>query len=282
MNWLRRLFRTPKIPQALWEAGLQGLPFLQRLTIEEQVRLKRLSESLLAVKSMTGAGGFELTDEIAIAIAAQACLPVLNLTLSLYDDMPGIVVYPDAFLVPYSEVDEAGVVHEGREPLAGEAISAGGAVVLSWPDVRAAESIEHNVVIHEFAHVIDLSNGSANGRPPFLAIFHPHLDATTWQATFSDAYADLRHRIGILEKQLPADFNPENAHHAELAAALFDDLPLDPYAGENPAEFFAVASEAFFVCPEPLMAAYPDLYQMLSAYYRQDPLDASRSSMAFR
>lgn len=282
MSWLRRLFHKPVIPPALWEGCVQGLPFLHRLTPDESARLKLLSESLLAAKSMTGAGGFELTDKIAVEIAIQAGLPLLNLTLALYDDMPGIVVYPDAFVVPYSEVDEAGVVHEGREPLAGEAITAGGAVVLSWADVSAPESGEHNVVIHEFAHVIDLSDGLANGCPPFLAAFHSGLNAMTWQTTFSSAYADLRRRIEQLEIKLPADFDPAVAAHAELADVLFADLPLDPYAAEDPAEFFAVASEAFFVSPGALIAAYPEVYQLLSAYYRQDPLAVNQSGMPFR
>ena len=272
MNWFRRLFHHPEIPQALWEDCLQTLPFLQRLNAEEQGRLKDLSESLLASKSMTGAGGFELTDEIAVAIAAQASLPLLNLTLDLYADMPGIVVYPDAFVVPYREMDEAGVVHEGLEPLAGEAISAGGVVVLSWADVSGPLEAAHNVVIHEFAHVIDLSDGDANGRPPFLAAFHAGLDATAWRQVFSDAYADLCHRVALLEAQLPPDFNQDDESQGVLADEIFASLPLDPYATENPAEFFAVTSEAFFVQPGPLAATYPDVYRLLSLYYRQDPL----------
>src|SRR5690606_31390360 len=140
MSWFKRFFHRPTIPDSLWEKCIQNMPFLHRLNATDTARLKSLSESLLAEKTMTGAGGFILTDSVAVNIAAQACLPVLNLNLSLYDDMPGVVVYPDAFLVPYSEMDEAGIVHEGHEPLAGEAISAGGAVVLSWADVTTPET----------------------------------------------------------------------------------------------------------------------------------------------
>lgn len=255
---------------------MHRLPYLHRLSSEEQGRLKTLSESLLASKSMTGAGDFELTDEIAVEIAIQACLPVLNLSLDLYDDMPGIVVYPDAFVVPYSEVDEAGVVHEGHAPLAGEAITAGGVVVLSWADVAVPQSVEQNVVIHEFAHVIDLSDGGANGCPPFIDRFHRNLDAGEWREVFSIAYADLCRRVDRLEQQLPTDFDPEIMEdHAALAETLFSQLPIDAYASEDPAEFFAVASEVFFVRPESLLAAYPHVYRLLSAYYRQNPLAAS-------
>ncbi len=272
MNWFQRLFHRPRIPAALWADCLQRLPFLQCLNAGEKARLKTLSESLLAEKTMTGAGGFILTDEIAVDIAAQACLPILNLNLSLYDDMPGIVIYPDAFVVPYSEMDEAGVVHEGHEPLAGEAITAGGVVVLSWADVTVPENAGQNVVIHEFAHVIDLSNGSANGRPPFLHRFHDDLYADEWQTAFASAYADLCRRVESLERQLPADFDPAHENHAALAEQLFASLPIDAYASEDPAEFFAVASEAFFVHPTSLARAYPEVYRLLSAYYLQDPL----------
>lgn len=272
MNWFSRLFHRPQIPPELWARCVRRLPYLHRLGSEEQARLKTLSESLLASKSMTGAGDFELSDDIAVEIAVQTCLPVLNLSLDLYKDMPGIVVYPHAFVVPYSEVDEAGVVHEGHEPLAGEAITAGGVVVLSWADVAAPESAEHNVVIHEFAHVIDLSDGGANGCPPFLNRFHRGLQAGEWQEVFSAAYADLCRQVDSLERQLPEDFDPELESHAALAESLFSTLPIDAYACEDPAEFFAVASEVFFVRPESLLAAYPDVYRLLSAYYRQNPL----------
>jgi Mlc titration factor MtfA (ptsG expression regulator) len=274
MNWFQRLFHHPQIPQDLWEDRLQRLPFLHYLDLDEKTRLKTLSESLLASKSMTGAGEFALTDEVAVDIAVQACLPVLNLSLDLYEDMPGIVVYPDAFIVPYREVDEAGVVHEGRETLAGEAITEGGVVVLSWTDVIAPAGPEHNVVIHEFAHVIDLADGGANGHPPFLHRFHANLHAAEWQQVFSDAYTDLSRRVDLLEEPLPPDFDPHGPSHAALRRTVAD-LPIDPYASQNPAEFFAVASEAFFVQPKVLADAYPDVYKLLSAYYRQNPLGRS-------
>jgi Mlc titration factor MtfA (ptsG expression regulator) len=275
MNWFQRLFHHPQIPQVLWEDRLRRLSFLHYLNSDDRIRLKTLSESLLASKSMSGADEFVLTDEVAVDIAVQACLPVLNLSLDLYEDMPGIVVYPDAFIVPYREIDEAGVVHEGRETLAGEAITEGGVVVLSWADVTAPAGPEHNVVIHEFAHVIDLSDGGANGRPPFLRQFHADLHTGEWQRVFSDAYADLCKRVDRLQAPLPMDFDPHGPSHTALDHATAAHLPLDPYASKNPAEFFAVASEAFFVQPKLLADAYPDVYKLLSAYYRQNPLNRS-------
>src|SRR5690606_2306819 len=135
-------------------------------------------------KGMRTAGGLEPSDRMAALIAVQAALPVLNLDLALYDDMATIIVYPSAFIVPFSEVDEDGVVHEWQEPLAGEALHAGGAVVLSWEDIED-QGDGCNVVIHEFAHKIDMANGDANGSPPFLAAFHRGLSPARWQEEFS-------------------------------------------------------------------------------------------------
>lgn len=276
MEWLNLLLnRTPQqIPDELWRACLARLPYLQQLPAGDLARLKSLSETLLATKPVTGAGGLELTDEIAVLIAAQACLLVLNLTLDLYDDMAGIIVYPSAFIVPISEMDEAGVMHEWREPLSGEAIHAGGAVVLSWEDVESAQEVGagHNVVIHEFAHKIDMVRGSANGFPPFLTNYHHDISARKWQQTFSAAYADFSSRVDLLDRQLPDGFNPDNPADAHGYDALFATLPMDPYAAKHPAEFFAVASEVFFVQPQPLASNYPEVYALLARYYRQDPL----------
>lgn len=274
MQWLRQLInrKKPQIPASLWQDCLERLPFLAYLPASDLGRLKSLSEDLLDRKAFTGAAGFELTDEVAVLIAAQAALPVLNLTLGLYDDMAGIIVYPSAFMIPQSEMDEAGVVHEWREPVSGEAVHAGGAVVLSWEDAQESDAPGYNVVIHEFAHKIDMARGAANGCPPFLAAYHTGIVPAHWQEAFSEAYADFARRVDELDAQLPEDFDDSNPEDARFYDELFGDLPLDPYAARHPAEFFAVASEAFFVLPEPLAEDYPEVYRLLSLYYRQDPL----------
>lgn len=276
MQWLRQLFNRskPQIPVPLWHACIECLPFLARLATADLERLKILSEDLLARKTFTGAAGFALTDETTVLIAAQACLPVLNLTLDLYDDMAGIIVYPSAFVIPQSEMDEAGVVHEWREPVSGEAVHAGGAVVLSWEDAQELAAPGYNVVIHEFAHKIDMGSGAANGCPPFLAAYHQNISPAGWQRAFSAAYEDFAHRVNELDAQLPQEFDDSNPDHADLYDELFGSLPLDPYAAKHPAEFFAVASEAFFVLPQPLAEDYPEIFRLLTLYYRQDPLAA--------
>lgn len=274
MQWLRQLFARskPHIEYALWRTCIARLPFLARIPEPDCERLKSQCEELLSRTTFTGAAGFELTDETAVLIAAQACLPVLNLTLDLYADMAGVIVYPSAFVIPQSEMDEAGVVHEWHEPASGEAVHSGGAVVLSWEDAQESEAPGYNVVIHEFAHKIDMGDGGANGCPPFLAAYHKDIRPSVWQRAFSTAYEDFARRVEERDAQLPADFDDDDPADAALYDELFADLPLDPYAARHPAEFFAVASEAFFVLPEPLAEDYPEIYRLLSLYYRQDPL----------
>ncbi len=284
MEWLSRLRaafgRVPAlIPQPLWQATLARLPFLDRLDEADTLRLKSLCEQLLDRKPLSGARGFEVSDEIAVLVAAQACLLVLKLDLALYDDMSAIIVFPDAFGVKQQHVDEAGVVHEWDEELAGEAVEQGGAVVLSWQDVALQHEpgATHNIVIHEFAHKIDMGRGAANGCPPFLPALHDPALLNDWPAVFNAAYDDFCARVDHLENSLPADFDPEQDDDADLYDALAAELPLDPYASRDPAEFFAVASEAFFVDPQPLAEGYPQVYRKLTAYYLQNPLDRGRS-----
>lgn len=279
MRWLSRLIpslsREPAaIPGPLWGATLQQLPFLDRLDNGERARLKSLCERLLDRKPLSGAKGFEVSDEVAVLVAAQACLLVLNLDISLYDDMSAILVFPDAFGIRQRHIDEAGVVHEWDEELAGEAVEQGGAVVLSWFDValQREPGATHNIVIHEFAHKIDMGRGAANGCPPFLSGLHDPELLRDWPEVFSAAYEDFCARVDRMEDSLPADFDFDQAPHADLYDELAAGLPLDPYASRDPAEFFAVASEAFFVAPALLAAGYPQIYRKLAAYYRQDPL----------
>jgi MtfA peptidase len=273
MELIRRLFRraAPEIPDRLWRPALRIMPFLDRLDAGELARLKNLASRFLADHAIGGARGFVVTDEVALQIAVQACLPVLNLTLDLYDDIAGIIVYPSAFIVRHSEIDEAGVVHEWEAPLAGEALDAGGAVVLSWEDAQQNDvwEVGGNLVIHEFVHKIDMRDGAANGCPPFLPEFHRDISPALWKSEFSAAYADLCSQVQALEMQLPMDFDEDNDRHVARYAELAQPLPIDPYGCEAPAEFFAVASEAFFAQPRPLALAYPQVFELLEKYYRQ-------------
>ena len=278
LSWLtgRGEAEAPAISDTLWADTLAQLPFLGYLSPDDRQRLQSLTGQLLDRKPFSGAAGLALSDEMAVLIAAQAALLVLNLRMELYDDLSAVIVTPDAFPIRQQFVDEAGVVHEWEEMLAGEAVDLGGAVLLSWPDIAPADPaqgrVAHNIVIHEFAHKIDMGRGGANGYPPFLAGLHARESFSDWPQAFGAAYEDFCERVDRLEDALPDHFDPDDPAHADRYDMLAASLPLDPYAASDPAEFFAVASEAFFVSPAALSDAYPRVFQLLAAYYRQNPL----------
>lgn len=288
-RWLQRLFRQEtEIPPRLWADTVLALPFLQRLSADELARLKHQAETLLASKSLSGAAGLEISDEMAASIAAQACLPILHLGLELYQDMTGIVVYPSAFLVHRQEQDDAGVVHEWQEPLSGEAMDAGGGVVLSWEDIQPSHfpdaahvpAAAHNVVIHEFVHKIDMLHDGANGCPPFLPKWHAGIDPARWQQVFRSAFEDLQDRVARPAPPRRWTIRFPDEPESPPAPASFAGPPLDPYAATHPAEFFAVAAETFFMAPQDLHQAYPEVYALLAAYFRQAPLGPTSERFA--
>ena len=246
INWLRGRQEAPHIPEELWQQTLTTLPFLERLSADEKSRLKQLCEAFLAEKEFSSAGGLELTDAMCVSIAVQGCLPILNLGLSCYRGWVGIVVYPGEFVIPRVIEDEFGVVHEFDDIASGEAWE-GGPVLISWDDAQMAGS-GYNVVIHEFAHKLDMLNGDADGLPPLP----PKLTPQLWEETLLAAYDDFCQRVDDAEQR-------------------GEETRLDPYAAENPAEFFAVMSETFFEMPELLKEEYPELYTLFCNFYRQDP-----------
>jgi hypothetical protein len=237
-NWRRRrVLGKHRIDPLLWSEATASLPF-----IPKSGKLKELALLFLAEKQFAGAHGLEVTDAMRVSIAAQACVPILELGLDWYAGFTGIVVYPGDFRVRRSHTDEHGVVHEWDDELAGEAMP-GGPVVLSWD--AAANDAQINVVIHEFAHKLDMLNGEADGLPPL----HPGMTRAAWTAAFEAAYAGF---CDALERG--------------------KETWLDPYAAEHPSEFFAVISEAFFEQPAETRRRYPDVYEQLKLFYRQEPL----------
>ena len=245
-EWRRQrvLDRNPLHPQP-WAVVLESFPFLRRLDRVEREKLRRWVTLFLIEKEMHGAGGLILDDRMRYAIAAQACMLILELDLDYFRSWSEIIVYPDEFLVPREYTDDAGVVHSHREVLAGEAWL-GGPVILSWADAAPNEYRDGvNVVIHEFAHKLDMLNGEANGYPPL----HRSMSRQEWMAAFDGAYRNFCERVDAGE-----------------------DTPIDPYASEHPGEFFAVMTEAFFEISDTLQREYPEVYLQLSLFYRQDPL----------
>lgn len=259
-----------EIPDTLWSFALDQLPFLACLDGQDRTRLRALAGELLASKEMAGAAGLELNASMQVLIAAQASLPVLNLGLEWYRGWSSIIVYPDEFLVPRSVTDEAGVVHEYTEPISGEAWDRG-PLLLSWADAQrnlTDSGAAYAVVIHEFAHKIDLLDGDADGVPPFSADLHPDLSRARWVDVLDDTYGRFNAELELIGAELPPGVDPDS----EQADAYYAQLPFDPYAAQDTAEFFAVSSEAFFVDSERVRQAFPDWYALLSSFYRQDPL----------
>ena len=262
LDWLRRR-REPAsrpIDARTWREATSSWLFMRGLTADENARLKALAERFLAAKRFSTAHALELTESMQVEIAAQACILVLELGFAWYDGWTDVIVYPTQFVPEREVMDEAGVVHLTRDPMAGEAWL-GGPVVLSYEDVALTADegqrvAGYNVVIHEFAHKLDMRNGDANGFPPL----HRDMDSGAWKQAFVEAYDDFCGKVDAAE-----------AMPARRGQAALDALPLDPYAAESAGEFFAVASEGFFETPELLAPAYPAVYAQLRAFYRQDP-----------
>jgi hypothetical protein len=260
------------IPDDLWRAALEHLPYIAALDAVDRGRLRALCEQLLAEKEMSAAGELELNSRMQVLIAIQACLPILNLGIDWYRGWTSIVVYPSEFVVPRAITDDDGVVHEYEEPISGEAWD-GGPLIVSWADVEGASADEeavcgYNVVIHEFTHKLDMLNGDPDGMPPFDRRLHPDLDPETWRQALDDAYERFNAELDLIAAELPPGIDPDS----EQADLHYAHLPLDPYAAHDEGEFFAVSSEQFFVDPERLQRAFPEWYALLVKFFRQDPL----------
>ena len=235
-----RDLRKHPIPEALWQLTLARHPFLASRSDADLQQLRRLCSLFLARKEFHGAAGFEVTDEVAVAVAAQACLPVLQIGLHGYDGFVGIVMHAGEVIAQREIIDDDGVVHRYEETLAGEAME-GGPLMLAWSEVKLAEESArpidpaYNVVIHEFAHVLSQRHDLLGPR-------------SSWQAILELASDQLSNRLD-----------------RGLASVI------DPYGEESLDEFFAVAVEAFFVAPQGLHQEQPALYLWLAKHFRQDP-----------
>jgi MtfA peptidase len=275
-QWLPRRWRRPVVPPpGLWQAVVAQHPFLSRLTDGEQQRLLLLSGHFLQEKEFHGAHGLDITDAMALSVAAQACLPLLHMrppsgqrsgdrlqVLDWYDDFVGIVIQPGAALARRRRADPAGVVHHYDEALAGEAMDRG-PIMLSWEDVaRAPTEAERgsNLVIHEFVHKIDMrgmqAGGSPDGAPALIGKWWGLRSEARarehWRTTMSDAYDRFREQVSLAER-----FGGEAPW-------------LDAYAATDPAEFFSVTSEAYFVARPAFEQWFPELLALYDGFYRAE------------
>lgn len=250
-KWRRaRILAHHPVDQALWERVTTETDALDGLDAEELQHLADLVALFMHGKRFYGTHELVIDEYMRIAVAAQACLLVLNLDAArgteVYPGWVSIILYPGAFVARHDYRDGIGVIHKRIMALDGEA-SQRGPVVLSWEDARPGaepHGAGRNVVLHEFAHKLDFLDGTSNGHPPL----HSDMSTRTWAAVFSAAYKNLSHRV-------------ELGHRT----------PFNSYAATNPAEFFAVMTEVFFLTPHPLQKAYPEVYAQLALYYRQDP-----------
>ncbi len=249
--WLTRRRReriaSRPFPQAWRRILRRRVPFVQRLPADLQMRLKGMIQVFLSEKPIIGCGGLEVTDDMRVTIAAQACLPLLGTSRGFYPELKQVLLYPGAFVVDRPAPGPGGVQMDQRRALAGESWVQG-QVLLSWADVASGAADPgdgHNVVIHEFAHQLDQAKGFANGAP----LLTSKAAYRQWSWVMQREFDALRARVAREEPGL-----------------------LDAYGATDPAEFFAVASEVFFERGTELAWQHPALYEQLSRYYRLNPL----------
>jgi Mlc titration factor MtfA (ptsG expression regulator) len=260
LEWWRRRQRqkilAEPFPDEWREIMRRNVGYLRYLTPEERKLLEDLTQVFVREKSFEGCGGLELSDEIVVTIAANACILLIGLGHELYADVESILVYPSSVRPPARPRSpfDTSIRIEGEPPvLLGEA-HLGGPVILVWDTVKRDSRHPdhgHNVVFHEFAHKLDMLDHEIDGTPPLES----HKAYARWSQACGDVYFELQRRV-------------------ELGLPSF----LDPYAATSEGELFAVATEVFFERPRELFAEHPALYEVLAGFYRQDP--ARRRSAA--
>lgn len=241
---MRRILRRDPIPHRIWHGVTRRIALLRELDAVQMAHLRELTTWFLHSKPINGVQGLEVTLPMRVAIAAQACLLILNLDIDYFGNWVEVVLYPGAFRVNHEQTDDIGLVHSQASVLTGEAWLRG-PVILSWDDVKRDTYHPHpgsNVVLHELAHKLDGLNGVTNGLPPLRR----GMNRSRWAQEFSSAY-------DVLCQQVAA------------GKTAF----INPYAATSPAEFFAVASEYFFTAPGILKKCCPGVHRQMTLFYGQ-------------
>lgn len=239
---MRRILRRHPIPDDVWHGVTRRIALLHGLDAVQMAHLRELATWFLYSKSINGAQGLEVTAEMRVAVAAQACLLILNLDTGYFDDWVEVILYPGAFRVRHEHMDEIGLVHDGFDDLSGESWLSG-PVILSWDDVELDSyhpEPGRNVVLHEFAHKLDGLDGAANGVPPLPG----GMSRKAWAEDLSAAYDALCRQADAGEP-----------------------TPIDDYAATSPAEFFAVCTEYLFTAPDMLRHCCPAVHRQLALFY---------------
>jgi Mlc titration factor MtfA (ptsG expression regulator) len=243
----RRRLRAQPFPPAWRSIITRNLPIFRRLPPEDQTELLGHIQVFLAEKHFEGCGGLELTDEIRVTIAAQACLLLLHRATDYYPQLTSILVYPSGYTAYEARHIEGNIWDEGGEPRLGQTARRLGSLVLAWDDAKrgaAHPSDGRNLVLHEFAHQLDYEDSRTDGAPALTT----RAEYLAWARVMSKEFAALQ--------------------SADVAGTP---TVLDTYGATNPAEFFAVVTEAFFERPRALRARHPELYAELARFFRQDP-----------
>lgn len=241
---MRRILRRNPIPHHIWHSVTRHIVILQGLDAVQMAHLRELTTWFLHSKSINGVQDLDVTLSMRVAVAAQACLLILNLDLDYFDNWVEVILYPGAVRVNHEQMDAIGLVHNEASVLTGESWLRG-PVILSWDDVERDtyhSQVGHNVVLHEFAHKLDGLNGVMNGMPPLRR----GMSRKGWAEDLSVAYDALC-----------------------LQVAAGESTFVNPYAATSPAEFFAVLSEYFFTAPDILKNCCPSVYKQLTLFYRQ-------------
>ena len=245
---IRRLARFA-IDDGIWKQVMASSPLFDNMSDAAKDRLRDLATRFLIEKRFFGAQGFLIHPSVSASIAAQACRLVLHIGLEQFAPFRTVIVYPGSFVAEREEEDELGIVHRGYEELDGESMEQG-AVVLAWSEAQPSqEPRTSNVVMHEFAHKLDEANGSQNGVP----ILHPEMNPTHWQLALRGAYTRM----------------VEQSQRA-VAEGRVEPSTVDDYATTNPAEFFAVCVEYFFLAPEYLAQNLPTVFEQFCAFFGED------------
>jgi Mlc titration factor MtfA (ptsG expression regulator) len=247
----RRQLQVRPFPNAWMGTLNRNVPFFRRLSRDDQAELVGHIQVFLAEKRFEGCDGLELTDEMGVTIAAQACLLLLHRKTDYFPRLVTILVYPSAYMVDERRHVEGPIWEEGKSARLGESGQRLGTIVLAWDAVRsgaADPSDGKNVVLHEFAHQLDYENDATDGAPALAT----REQQTSWRIVMQREFSSLR---AADETGVP--------------------MLLDMYGATNPAEFFAVATEAFFERPFALRGRHPELYAELANYFQQDPVEYS-------
>jgi Mlc titration factor MtfA (ptsG expression regulator) len=248
LRMARRRQLTSRPFPSPWRSILeQNLPLYKRLPDSLKEQLHNYISIFIVEKSFEGCRGLEVTDEIKVTIAGQACILLLNRNIDIYPKLYSILVYPEAYKIKKSALFKSGEQDHSQDVRLGESWTTG-SVVLAWDYVRHGAmdwKDGHNLVFHEFAHQLDQEDGRSDGAP----ILEQRSHYIPWARVLSSEYEKLR----------------KKTHRGRKTV-------MDRYGSSNPAEFFAVATETFFEKPKQMKKKHPDLYEELTNYYKVDPV----------